>query len=120
MADSGMPAGPDMDEVIFERIIHDKPWMWALVSNAEFQPTPPPKFSTDPSDWWTLVHRMMVDDWAFEFYSPGAKPRRNIDPLTVFYVRIYRQSDDKLEEGKGFGDTLWEATCRSALDAVQG
>ena len=35
MADSGMPAG----EVIYERVIHDKPWMWALV-NTEFQPTP--------------------------------------------------------------------------------
>ena len=69
MADSGMPAGPNMDEVLYERVIHDKPWMWALV-NAEFQPTPPPRFSTDPWAWWLLVHRMMVDDWSFEFHTP--------------------------------------------------
>jgi hypothetical protein len=119
MADSGMPAGPNMDEVIYERIIHDKPWMWALVSNTEFQPTPPPQFSTDPYAWWTLVHRMMVDDWAFEFYSPGAKPRRSSEPLTVFYVRVSRLSDDKIEDGKGFGDTMWEATGRAVLDAVR-
>jgi hypothetical protein len=31
-----------------------------------------------------------------------------------------RQSDDKLEEGKGFGDTMWEATGRAILDAVRG
>lgn len=119
MADSGMPAGPNMDEIIYERIIHDKPWMWALV-NTEFQPTPPPQFSTDPWGWWLLVHRMMVDDWSFEFHTPGSKPRRSSEPLTVFYVRVTRQTDDKLEEGKAYGDTLWEATCRAVLDAVRG
>jgi hypothetical protein len=61
----------------------------------------------------------MVDDWAFEFYSPGAKPRRSSEPLTVFYVRVSLLSDDKIEEGKGFGDTMWEATGRAVLDAVR-
>ena len=28
-------------------------------------------------------------------------------------------SDDKLEEGKGFGDTMWEATGRAVLDALR-
>ena len=91
MADSGMPAGPNMDEVLYERVIHDKPWMWALV-NAEFQPTPPPRFSTDPWGWWLLVHRMMVDDWSFEFHSPGARLPGDEDPITVFHVRLTRQA----------------------------
>lgn len=118
MADSGMPAGPLMDEVLYERVIYDKPWMWALV-NTEFQPTPPPKFSTDPWAWWLLVHRMMVDDWAFEFHSPGALLPGEEEPLTVFFVRLTRRAGDNVEQGRAFGETLWEATGRAVLDAVR-
>ena len=118
MADSGMPAGPNMDEVLYERVIHDKPWMWALV-NAEFQPTPPPRFSTDPWGWWLLVHRMMVDDWSFEFHSPGARLPGDEDPIKVFHVRLTRQANGSLEEGRAYGETLWEATGRAVLDAVR-
>ena len=117
MADSGMPAGPNMDEVLYERVIHDKPWMWALV-NAEFQPTPPPRFSTDPWGWWLLVHRMMVDDWSFEFHSPGARLPGEEDPTRQRFLHVTRLRPE-LEEGRAYGETLWEATGRAVLDAVR-
>lgn len=118
MADSGMPAGPNMDEVLYERVIHDKPWMWALV-NTEFQPTPPPRFSTDPWAWWLLVYRMMVDDWAFEFHTPGAVMPGDKEPLSGFYTHVTREVDGVREEGRGHGETLWESTGRAVLDAVR-
>ena len=64
MADGGIPAGPNMDEVLYERVIHDKPWMWIsmmiLVLAASLlmqvgcgpqdpQPTPPAPSLNEPN-----------------------------------------------------------------------
>ena len=119
MADNGMPAGPNMDEVLYERVIHDKPWMWALV-NSEFQPTPPAPLQHRPLgvvapcasyDGGRLGLRVPHPP---EPCSPAKKSHSPTSACTS-----PRRSGGELEEGRAYGETLGEATGRAVLDAVR-